>query len=179
MINLIPPEAEKVVKREYVFRVGGTLALLLGGVFLVLTVALIPTYVLVGAQIHASLGETNGNDSDAEAFERADAEVKTTKDLLRQLQKTSPTISISDAVEEVRNLAPVSVVFKTIVVDNASGEVDKIQVQGVAPTRDAIARFKTSLESSSIFTKAEVPIADLARDVDVPFTVTITVAEDL
>jgi Tfp pilus assembly protein PilN len=134
--------------------------------------------VLVKAQIHASLNETNQNSADAVTFEKADAEVKTAKNLLRQLRATPQTALISDVVEEVWNLAPESITFKTIIVSDASGKVEKIQVQGVAPTRDVIARFKNSLESSPVFTKAEVPIADLARDVDVPFTVTITVAKD-
>ncbi len=175
MINLVPPEAERLIKKEYYFRVGGTIAFLLAGVFLALTVALIPTYVLIAAQIQTSYDSHMVRDD--ESFKQADVEVKTVEQLLRQLTLESAVIPTSTAVEEIQALSSTGIAFKTFVIEDAGGVITRIQIQGTASTREALAQFKARVETSANFLKAEVPIADLARDVNLPFTMTITMAE--
>lgn len=174
MINLIPPEGQKVVKREYIFRVGGTLAFLFGGVLVALAIAFIPTYVLVDAQIKTLLAEAKRDKVEAESFAEADAEVKMTKSLIRQLRSLPPGIMVSGAIGVIQNLAPFGVTLGTFVVDEKDGKIESIKVQGTATTREALIRFKNALEASDMFAKAEVPIADLARDIDLPFMITLT-----
>lgn len=177
MINLIPPEGQKILRWEYVFRVGGTLGALFGGIFLMLAVALVPTYVLIGAQIKSSLAEAKKDNGEREAFAKADEEVKTTKALIRQLKSSVPPLTMSEAIEEINRVVPKGISFKTFVVDDKGGKILKIQAQGTATTREVLAELKSSLEASALFEKAEVPIADLARDVSLPFTITITLSE--
>lgn len=173
MINLIPPEAERVVKREYLFRVGGTLSLLVGATFVVLTVALVPTYVLIGAQINTSVRETETSGED-EAFREADAEVKTTRELVRQLGGETKGPRTSEAIEAIEALAPAGITLSTFIVEDGKGTIVRVQIQGTATSRETLASYRTAIEGSPLFAKAEVPIADLARDVDLPFTITVT-----
>jgi hypothetical protein len=177
MINLIPPEGQKVLKREYIFRVGGTIAGLFGVVCLLLSVALVPTYVLIGAQIKGSLAEVEKEGGENEAFVKADEEVKETKALIRQLKTFAPTLSMSDVVEEITHVAPGGILFRTFLVEDKAGKILNIQAQGTASTREVLAQLKSALEASPLFEEAEVPIADLARDVNLPFTITITLEE--
>ena len=176
MINLIPPEGHREVKREYYLRVGATLALLFAGVAIFLTVALIPTYVLVRAQIEAFALEAKQESDTEGVFESAEGEVKTAMKVLSQLKAVPETVFVSAIIDEIQERTSSSIVLKTFYVDAVGGVIEKIQVQGVADTREALAELKGALESSDTFLSAEVPIADLARDADLPFAITVTLA---
>ncbi len=175
MINLLPPEGHKAVKREYVLRVGAAIFLLFAGVAIFLTVSLIPTYVLIGAQINSSEALTTEASDDAERYEDAEAEVKEIEMIMAQLQKRPQTQDISTIVAEIRKRASSAISFKTFRIDTAKKAL--IQIQGVAETRESLAQFRTALEASDLFAKAEVPISDLARETELPFAITITLEE--
>jgi uncharacterized membrane protein YhiD involved in acid resistance len=177
MINLIPPEGYKAARHEYLFRVNAAVGLLIAGVALVLSAALIPAYVLVGVQTKEIERELAQNQSTEDILKTADTTTKRSNEVLAQLKKSSSTVSISELVEEVQRLAPSSISFKNFTLDSSKGATLKMQVQGEAPTREVLAKFKGALESSEKFLKAEIPIADLARNVDVPFVITITISK--
>ncbi|HEU4677825.1 MAG TPA: hypothetical protein VFS75_03870, partial [Candidatus Paceibacterota bacterium] len=138
MINLIPPEGQQAVKREYLLRVGGTLAFLFGGVLLALAVSLLPTYVLVDAQISASASNARKAGADDEQFKSADLEVSRTSAILNQLQKTPPQPPMSAAIEDIRAVAPAGIGFRNFFIEDDAGKVSKVQVQGVAATREVL-----------------------------------------
>jgi Tfp pilus assembly protein PilN len=173
MINLLPPEGHRAVKQEYFFRVGAAILLLLASVAIFLTIAFIPTYVLIGAQISSSGAQTTAVSSEEETYRAAEATVKDIEKIITQLEKRATPLEISSIIEEIRQSASPQVVFKTFRVD-ASKAPATIQVQGIAETRESLARFRTALEASDMFLKAEVPISDLARETELPFTIAIT-----
>lgn len=175
MINLIPPEGHKAVKREYLFRAGSTFCFLFGWVGLLIAAALIPTYVLISAQIGTFELEAEREQSKDDAVKKAQEEVGTAEAILMQLKTTTETFFSSTAIDEIQKRAPRSIAFRTFSIEESQGRIEKVQIQGVAPTREALAELKTAIESSDLFLKAEVPIADLARDVDLPFAITVTI----
>lgn len=177
MINLIPPEGHRALKREYRLRVGATLALLFAGVALLLAAALIPTYILVGAQINAFAieGEEEGDKEDA--LTDITNELELTKELLTQLKVPQTGVPTSFIIEEIQNKIPEGVTFDTYYTAPGPDGFERVHVQGTATTREALARFKQELESSPMFETAEVPISDLARETNLTFTVTITLTQ--
>ncbi len=178
MINLIPPEGHRLIKREYLLRVGGTLCFLFGSVFLVLTVAQVPTYVLIGAQINAFAVEIEEQSNKDDSVKLLDKEIERAQEVITQLKSGTSTTPFTVAVDEIQTLADTTIAFKAFVISEPDkrGEV-KIRAQGTAPTREALAKLKSDIEASPLFEKAEVPISDLARDVDLPFVITITISE--
>ncbi len=68
MINLIPTEGQKKLQREYQVRVVVIFSMLFGFVFLFLGVALVPTYVLVGAQMSSLQSEASQGSTKNDAF---------------------------------------------------------------------------------------------------------------
>lgn len=176
MINLIPPSGHKALKKEYLLRVGATLSFLFAGVALFLAAALVPTYVLIRAQISAFELETERENSKEGSLDNINTEVETTKEILAQLKTTPIKIPVSAIIEEIQTHTPQSVIFNTFYIEAGPDGTDRIQVQGTAPTREVLARLKNGLESSEMFEKVEVPISDLARDVDLSFAITITLA---
>jgi hypothetical protein len=176
MINLIPPEGHKAVKREYILRVGATLAFLFGWAIIFLTVALVPTYVLINAQINAFELEDGGEGEKEDLFKKAQGEVNAIETVLAQLKTTAPTVSASVVIAEIQKRAPANIVFRRFSFVETKGVINTVQVQGVAPTRESLAQLKSALEVSEMFRSAEVPIADLARDAELPFVITVTVS---
>ena len=165
------------MRHEYLFRVGSVIALLFAGVGFVLTVALIPTYLLIGVQTTEIENEIARNGDSKEALKNAETLTKETTELIAQLKRASSTVSMSSLIQEVERLASPEIEFKNFSVDSTKGAVLKMNVQGEAPTRELLVRFKTALESSEKFLKVEIPITDLVRNVDVPFAITVTVAK--
>jgi hypothetical protein len=178
MINLIPKKGHKTVKYEYILRVGATLGFLFTGMLLLLSASLIPTYVLVDAQIKAFESEKKQLSETDATFKEADNEVELTKEILAQLKRSPNNARVSEVVEEIRSVAPNSIVFTNFITDATKGSFTKIQVKGQAPTRKELAELKNTLESSEMFASAEVPIGDLARDVDVPFAIAVTLKKN-
>ncbi len=179
MINLIPPAGYTVLKREYLLRVGASLCFLLGSVFCILTIALAPTYILTSAQIADYEARINNVEDEAAVFAEAERQVGEAHTMLTQLQTIGHTVHTSDILREIEHLTPAGISFKTFyMASKAQNTPQTIQVQGVAATREALIRFKNELEATPRFEKAEVPIADLARDADLPFAITVTLSKD-
>jgi len=178
MINLIPPEGHRTVKREYLLRVGAVFALLFASVFVLLAIALIPMYVLINAQISTLALEIGQGDTNGDVYKKADGDVQMTKSILKQLEESMPTVTASVAITEIQNLALKGISFKTFSVDESKGSDKQIQIQGIATTREVLAQFKQAIETSSMFAKAEVPISDLARENNLPFKISVTLTKE-
>lgn len=176
MINLIPPAGFKVLKREYLLRVGATCCFLSGGVLLVFTVTLAPTYILTRAQVGEYQARVDGVGDEAKVFADAQKEAETTQTLLLQLQMGTSSLRASHIVREIEQSTPEGIIFTTFSIQNIKGVAKTIQVQGTASTRETLIQFKNHIEASDVFLKADIPIADLARDVDLPFAIAITLA---
>lgn len=176
MINLIPPEGHKVIKREYVYHVIATLSFLFGGVVIILGVAHIPTYVLVGAQIHSMTLSSEKERTEEQILTTVAHEISDVAKILIQLKGTDEAISSSHVISTLELSAPDGISFKTFSVQEVKGRIDSIQVQGIATTRETLVSFKRTVEETELFAEANVPIADLARDINLPFTLTVTVA---
>lgn len=178
MINLIPPAGHRVVKREYILRVGATYAFLFGLVCFVLGVAYVPTYVLIKAQIDTMSIVTERERGEGETLKIIENEIRMTHEVLTQLQSVKDSITPSDAIGAIEKATPTGVSFKTFTISETKGNITAIQVQGVATTRETLIRFKRDVEELEIFSTAEVPISDLAKDTNLPFTMTVSLVQE-
>lgn len=178
MINLIPPQGQKTLKREYLLRVGAVYAFLLSAVFVSVTVLLLPTYVLVSTQLNTSQNESLKANSFENQFQIAEAEIKKANDIIVQLRGgPTDTMGISKFIETIRKIAPKEITFNTFQTKQDKTAPMSFQVQGIASSRNALAEFKSALEHLPEIASAEIPIADLARDQDLPFVISITLKE--
>ncbi len=173
MINLIPPQGQKKLQREYVVRTAIVFSILFGFVFMLLSVALIPTYVLVSAQIRALSGDTPQEESKKDLFIAVEEETKNIEKIISQIEKTTSTTLVTPLLAEVSAQTPDGVDIRAYTISEEKGVVQKIQLQGTATTRETLIRFRDNLKASDRFKEAEVPLADLARDSDLPFNISV------
>lgn len=180
MINLIPPHGQTALTHEYMLRVGSVYCFILAGVLAASTALMIPTYVLTSSQLKTVQSGTNEMESTSVAFEKAAEEVKRANAVMAQLRINSALPVYSEIVEEIVRIAPAGISFTTFRTANSDAAAEEaapeILVQGHATNRNALATFKTALEDNALFETATVPISDLARDTNLPFVVTITLA---
>jgi Tfp pilus assembly protein PilN len=174
MINLIPHKGHAALKHEYTLRVASVYGFMLAGVFFASTALLVPTYVLTSTQLGAAQDESSDIDETRAAFDIAFGEIKLANTVMAQLRKEHDDRAISTVIEEIVKVAPKEVTFATFQMNRDGTKLKEVRVQGVAKNRIALASFKNALEASPFFLQALVPIADLARDTDLPFVITIT-----
>lgn len=176
MINLIPPQGHRTIRTEYMMRVGATVAMLFSAVAILLTVALIPTYVLVHAQMRAFNAEDAVNTGAADTPDIAE-EINRTEAIVMELQKRPETTDTSVFVHAIEAAAPAGVSFRNFSFGSVKDAPAPIQVRGVAARREDLIALKQALEQNALFATALVPISDLAKERDLSFTITITPAK--
>jgi Tfp pilus assembly protein PilN len=174
MINLIPHKGHTALKHEYILRVASVYGFMLGGVFLASTALTVPTYVLTSTQLTTAEDDGSTIDETRIAFDTAFGEIKVANTVMSQLRKPQDNIASSDVIAEIVKVAPRGVSFTTFQMERVGIDLKEVRVQGMAENRLALSTFKTALESSPMFLQALVPIADLARNSDLPFVITIT-----
>lgn len=173
MINLIPPQGQTALKHEYFLRVGSLYAFLLAGVCVAGTALLIPTYVLTSSQITGAKDKSAEIEVTKQAFDLAFEEIKVANTLMAQLQKTKTTIPSTQIIEEIIRLAPEGLRFSSFGTTGEAGAFKTITVAGNASTRQVLVSFKTNVEASALFHEVVIPLSDLARETDLPFSVSI------
>ncbi|MBI4086689.1 hypothetical protein HY416_01760 [Candidatus Kaiserbacteria bacterium] len=179
MINFLSPEAKQAVKREYFTRVVSVWMLLLAAVATVGAALLGPTYVLLIRQLDALSQEiiTLEKESDTEQYLATREALSGAHDLALQLAVSYSGPTPSQILTEVRKSQTDAIVIYGFSYERAVGRPDAVTVRGTASTREALAQFTAALERNPLFARAEVPVSDLASDRELPFTLTIVLAE--
>lgn len=175
MINLLPPKGKTALRHEYILRVWTIYAVILTGICIAATALLIPTYVLINTQFHGVEGDNEKSAHAREAFAMAKEEITHANDIITQLTKPAHERQISKLITDIMTLnAASNITFTTFQVAEEKN-LYTISILGTAPSRGSLAGFKTALEESNQFKTVELPLSDLARDVDLSFAITLTV----
>jgi wyosine [tRNA(Phe)-imidazoG37] synthetase (radical SAM superfamily) len=179
MINLIPPEGRRALKIEYILHVVATFSVLWGILSILIAVAHIPTYVLVDAQIK-KIETPDAQYTDMQEIKKEfDSVIKRTTAVIKQVTVVKDIIPVTEIIAEIQRQTPDTIELKSFVFQNNNQGAISVQVQGIAPTRETLALFKSSIEQSKMFEEAIIPIADLVRDVDVSFVITINMRKNI
>ena len=177
MINLIPPKGRKVVVIEYWSRVVTVWAVLVCGAVLVGGILLIPSFVLLRSELSAVSTESSALKASGTNAAGIEATVKEANELAGLLaQEGIGAVMLSDVVSSIDADVPRGVSLSSYVVKRDGTNIQAVQVSGVANSRETLTMFRDALEQDPFFERAEVPISDLVLGTDLPFTITITMA---
>jgi hypothetical protein len=176
MINLIPPSARKSVIREYWLRVISVWLFLFGTGCLIISVFLLPTYMMVhnqtvtlGGQVSATANKTASYDESIATLTKATAQAN----FLKGAASTTP---FSSYLKTVESLAGTGIALHSVNYAHAAVGGDKITISGTAATREGLATFRDALEAAPEFVTVVLPIASLAQATNVLFSMDITLA---
>lgn len=175
MINLIPPEGLRNVKKEYALRVGATLGMLFGFTCMLIAAALIPTYVLIDAQSKTLEDATARFREQNEVLTSLDDEVRTAMLLTKVIALNYDEVTPTKIIETIQHATPPGVAFESFQLEQKGEIITSVQVRGVAKTRETLIALKTNLEKTGLFENVTIPIGDLARDSNLSFALSISI----
>ena len=175
MIHLERKLLQKKITREYLARLGTVATLFLTALIVIHGVFLLPTYLFYGVRIQELRDEEMRLDDTLALAEESALE----KRLLyigvqTNFLKTAKNIPVlTDAYREISSVRTEQISITGFTYEPSRGEVQgTMRIQGVAGTREALYQFVRELESRPSINQAAFPIGNLARERDIPFTIT-------
>jgi hypothetical protein len=107
----------------------------------------------------------------------AEETIKETNALANHLIATKPARTASEIIATLDTLAGNGVTIRQFEIDQSAEKLSKIVVRGTATNRIALASFSDAVVAHPDFIEANVPIANLAKDQDIDFEITVVPAE--
>ncbi len=174
MINLIPTEAKKYVRMEYWTRVISVWLFLVTSAALIIIALLIPSLVLVNAQLQVFENGAGSVDAQNDKYDILKSEITGANNTAQQLLSTKNQRTFHTVISRIENATNKTVRIKSITASRNQDEaIETLQVVGVADSRQALVDFRDTLEAVEMFDAVELPLSNLAKDADVPFNLSI------
>ncbi len=175
MINLIPREAKKRIIIEYWVRVASVWFFSITAALVAGICILVPTYVLISLQIHATEGSSKAASEKVAGYEAA------TKELTKANQKAQILVGNNSYTPTTDYLRLISahegkgVMVSQVSLVRVKDGFGPITVSGQADNRQALREFRDSLLGEPTVAAVDLPISNLAKDRDIQFSLTVTV----
>ena len=177
-INLLPPERQRQLAREYRLRLGTVVAMAITALTFVAGLLLLPTYVLLAQsalakRAHlANVESTLSSADEASLSAHLDA-LSSDADILSALGRTP---SASATIRTALGISRPGIALSGFTYTPAGKVPGTLAISGVAATRDALRSYQLALETSSFAAEAALPVSAYAKDANITFTITVTLA---
>ncbi len=179
LTDLLPVDRKMALSREYHFRLGVVALSLIIMLVLSAAVLLIPTYVfLVGsakakeAQL-AHVRSTLASSDETTLSARLTALSNDAKALISLSTKPSAGKTMSSVLAISRP----GITLSNFTYTSAVGKnPPTFTLSGIAATRDALRSYQIALQEAPFSSSAGVPVSAYAKDTNITFTITITLA---
>lgn len=179
MINLIPTHARHYVKVEYWVRVISVWLLLFAVAFLIIASLLIPSLVLIRAQLAAYSGTYQTASEKNDVYQGLEKSVSTANGIASELVHIKSEALFSKLIVDLESVALDKVSIDSVSLSREDDAVESIRVSGGAISRAALVDFRDSLEAHSSFDSVNLPLSNLAKDKDVSFNVVIVISSEV
>ena len=178
MINLIPPQARKDIITEYWVRVITVWMFILSAFSVIAAILLLPVYVLVTSQVEAySSSATEAAEKVAEYDLSATTLVETNKQA-QMIIGLSDVQNFSEIVVLIESLNGNDVSVSSFDFIREDKKISPIQASGKAASRQSLIDFRDRLLQHPAIDSVDLPISNLAKDKDIPFSITVRVVEE-
>jgi hypothetical protein len=137
----------------------------------IVTILLVPAYVLVTSQSAAYAGAVSEAEGQSNQFTEIESIITKTNSIATLLTTEEQTPRTSTLLMAVTKAANEDIVLTGFTRELA---VPDILITGEASTRASLAAFKAALEVSGVFARVELPVASLASERDIEFTMTLS-----
>ena len=176
MINLIPPAAKTAVKREYFIRVGAVWLLIWSVAIVIGGVTLLPTYVLINSQVQVYSATAAAASEKVASYKDIADELVQTSNQARLIVETARLEPLSGYFAAITSAADAGITVLSTRLSRADGGLSPLTVTGVAQDRQSLAAFRDRLLADEHIATVDLPIANLAQDKNITFTLTIVLS---
>lgn len=179
LTNLLPLERQRELSREYFLRLGVVGVLLLTLLIVAASVLLLPTYVFLKKSFSVKEERLATVSSALSSFDEASlsARLASLSDNATTLATLSDTPSASVIIRSLLAISRPGITLSgfayTPTTDKKSGT---LIVSGSSATRDALRSYQLALQGAPFAISADLPISVYAKDTNITFTVTMTLA---
>ncbi len=173
MINLIPPSAKKQVRKEYWVRVFSVWMMLVASSFVIVAFLHMPTYVLIKSQLAVFANEFTEASVQNEAFKEAEATVVQSNQIATLLASDEKVTLFTTLIEVLETLAGSKVTINSFIFQRDNNTISPITISGQAYSRQSLVAFSEAIKTNKLFESAEIPLSNLAKDRDIPFTISV------
>lgn len=170
MINLLPPAAKKAWVLERRMRALTTFCFLAAFVSLLMLVASLPTGELLnrhGESLAADEGLAKEVQSRAKEVE---TDLENTRLLIEHLSRPIEQKQYSSLITLMDDLAGEDASLTHFNFDSKK----EMELNGIAATRASLSAFRVRLEGQESIKAVELPLSNLVKDTEVPFSITVT-----
>jgi hypothetical protein len=179
MLNLLPQEGKKRLTRLYRMRLLAT-GLFFGSlVFGISSASLLPTLFLSKVRETAMQQNIERLSASIERQRQEDAGAALS-DANRKLSilAGAPTVRQYELVfDRVTKLRTAGMELTEFSIDLRGKKEQKVVIKGIAPRRSSLADFAGALGADAEFSQVSFPVADLAQNADIEFSLSATLAE--
>ncbi len=178
MINLLPEEEKISIKREYARRLIVVIGIFIFMLVFSAIILLLPSYFPLSSQKQSFESQLNAAKQGL-SRENADEIESTVKNLNGKLvffsQQGENTRQISVLIKQILNIRSSSVKLSNLIYQKGTEEKrnEQMLIQGNAASRNAFLAFAKALETVSGVSEVVSPPANLVKDVNVEFNLTL------
>ncbi len=177
MINLIPAEAKKHLVREYWIR-SVTVWFFLWSFVLLLGIAiLVPSYALIHLQVNAYKVTAETADEKNADFESTAKELERASKTAVALEKHFSYGGMTEYISLLKEFESSNISITQVTIERTEQGVAPIKITGIAEDRQALASFRSRMLEAEKIESVDLPISNLAKDKQIPFDLTITMAK--
>lgn len=174
MINLIPQKAKRNLSIEYWIRVVSVWFTTWAVSLCIGASVLLPTYVLIGSQIDVYEASATAASEKVADYENVSTALVQASLQAKMIMSEMRAPLFSEYITLFEELQGEDVSLTQVSMDRNGGEVSPVALNGVADNRQSLASFRDRLLASEEVVSVDLPISNLARDKDIPFTLTVT-----
>jgi hypothetical protein len=179
LTNLLPIERQKDLRREYFFRMGVVIIVSISLLTLIASVLLIPTYVFLSGDVKAKKEQLENIKSQFSSSDEASlsSRLAALSSDAASLIALSNTKSVGTIIRGILAIPHPGISLLNFSYVTPSGLNSKaVTISGISATRSSLRNYQLSLQSDPSVLSAVLPVSAYAKDTEIAFTITITLA---
>jgi hypothetical protein len=168
----------RVFGRAYFMHLGTIVLIVLTLTVILSGLLLLPSYLYVhgevvrGREALALIDAAQLSEAEASVKTRSENLVAATGNLARLAQAPQASAALRAILELPRT--GIALTGFTYAAANTAEEKNRMDVSGIADSREALRNYVAALDALPFVDSAELPISAYARETDIPFTITLT-----
>lgn len=176
MLELLPKNQKKALKREYFLRVLAVVLLLSFAVGVLSLVSLSPSYFLslekenIVAKQFAEMEKTRNTTAGDKEFQ---SDIKNFNETLVLLKPSEKIVLVGGFIANIVNNKNHGIKIYDITANSYKKEKYQIIIKGNASNRDILKSFVENLKGGGLFESVDLPISNFMKIADIDFDITL------
>jgi len=176
MINLLPPEAKKDLKKEESWKLYLTLCFLVFIFFICFSLILLSVKNFISGESESQRILLKQGESELENPQRHNLQ----SDLINfnnsfiQINKFyKEQFSSAEILTQISSIVPMGIRFTNLSISRSGEKIDEVScnISGFSPNRDTLLNFKEKLETEENFEEINFPPSNWVKPVDINFNI--------